>query len=228
MNVDDELIQALRALRALDLPEARHGYLHRVLIHAPTSADRQRIVSDARQEVARNAYEARSAIQTAYDEQAEREALRSAQKPRKPPTKLTEDHRRMVREMRAAGATLRAISEQVGIAESAVARVLSSPPDEKPVIPSKRLKKWIPQPLAADDPRHGTASSYRNHACRCDACREAHRLDKAARRAEGPKGTRQQAQHGTRSKYSRGCRCDECRAAVSTAARESRAQKRQG
>lgn len=27
--------------------------------------------------------------------------------------------------------------------------------------------------LPADDPRHGTAGGYNNHACRCDRCRAA-------------------------------------------------------
>jgi hypothetical protein len=29
--------------------------------------------------------------------------------------------------------------------------------------------------LAADDPRHGKVSSYTNHRCRCEKCREAQR-----------------------------------------------------
>lgn len=176
MNVDNELITALRTLRALDLPDARHAYLHRVLIHAPTSEARQRIVSDARQEVARSAYKDRAAIQNAFDEQREREGLGRAQTARKPPTKVSDDHRRQVREMRGAGSTLRAISEEVGISESAVARVLSAPPDEHPVIPSKRLKKWEPTPLDADDPRHGTPTGYMNHGCRCEPCKVARKV----------------------------------------------------
>lgn len=227
MNVDNELIAALQALRTLDLPDARYAYLHRVLIHAPTSADRQRIVSEARQEVTRNAYRDRVAIQIAYDEQREREALRSAQNPRRPPTKLTDEHRRQVREMREAGATLRAISEEVGISESAVARVLSTPPDENPVIPSKRLKRWEPTPLDADDPRHGTPTGYMNHGCRCEPCKVARKVYRAERKAN-PTGRAKKAEHGTPSKYARGCRCDECRNAVTVAARETRARKRRG
>jgi len=148
MNVDDELIQALRALRALDLPPARHSYLHRVLIHAPTSADRQRIVTEARQEVARNAYKARAAIERAFDEQREREALNRAQKPRKAPTKVTEDHRRHVHELRQAGLTLHAISEQVDLAPSTIYRLLSDPPGEQPVNPANARNKKKPSDIA--------------------------------------------------------------------------------
>lgn len=139
MNVDDELIQVLRALHTLDLPNARYAYLHRVLIHAPTSADRQRIVAEAQQEAARNAYKARAAISRAFDEQSEREALRSAQKPRKAPTRVTEEHRRTVREMREAGLTFKEISETVDLAQSTIYRLLADAPDNKKTqTPSER------------------------------------------------------------------------------------------
>lgn len=223
MNVEDELLDALRALRTLDLPEPRKAYLHRLLIHAATSLDRQRILREARNEQVRKTYAAQRATEKAWADKKARDALRGAQKPRKCPTKVTDEHRAKVREMRAAGATLKAISEAVGLAESAVSRILSAEPEPREVIPSKKLKKWVPEPLSEEDPRHGQASSYRNRGCRCDRCREAHRLDKARRRAEGPKGTyAKTAEHGTRSRYARGCRCDECRAATTAAARADR------
>lgn len=225
MNVDNELITALRTLRALDLPDARHAYLHLVLIHAPTSEARQRVVSDARQEVARNAYKDRAAIQNAFDEQREREALRRAQTARKPPTKVSDDHRRQVREMRGAGSTLRAISEEVGISESAVARVLSTPPAAKPVIPSKKLQKWEPKPLATDDDRHGTNTGYMNHGCRCEPCKEARKAYRAERRANPPKPRATNSAHGTNSRYTKGCRCDECRAAATAWAKDYRVRR---
>ncbi|SEB81049.1 hypothetical protein SAMN04489807_2108 [Microbacterium hydrocarbonoxydans] len=98
-------------------------------------------------------------------------------------------------------------------------------PEPRPVIPSKKIKKWTPAPLAEGDARHGTPNGYRNYRCRCEPCSEAHRLDKARRRQEGPKGTRQPAQHGTLSKYTGGCRCDDCRRATTIAAREYRARR---
>jgi hypothetical protein len=33
--------------------------------------------------------------------------------------------------------------------------------------------------ISADDPRHGTVNGYSNLECRCDRCREAHRVDHA-------------------------------------------------
>src|SRR5690606_28985699 len=96
-------------------------------------------------------------------------------------------------------------------------------PEPRPVIPSKRLKKWTPEPLAAGDARHGTANGYVNYGCRFVPCVEARKADRAQRRGEGPKGNRAPvAELGTRSAYSAGCRCDSCRAAVTAAAREDR------
>ena len=54
---------------------------------------------------------------------------------------------------------------------------------------------------------HG-ASAYRGGFCRCEVCREDHRVKTAASRkarlAEG------RISHGTRSGYDAGCRCDQC------------------
>ncbi len=226
MNVDTELLDALRTLRSLDLPAPRLAYLQRVLIHAATSLDRQRIVRDARNEEARNRYAAQRAVEKAWADQRAREALRGAQKPRKAPTKVTDEHRAKVREMRAAGATLKVISDEVGVAQSAVARILSTDPEPREVIPSKRLKKWVPALLDDDDPRHGSNNAYLNYGCRCPKCVEARKEHRRKLRAN-PAGRAATSEHGTASKYARGCRCDRCRAAVTDAAREYRARKRQ-
>lgn len=78
--------------------------------------------------------------------------------------------------------------------------------------------------LAADDPRHGIASSYVNHACRCQPCRDAwskyHQPYGAAARRRRGQLPRKPARpideiHGTRYAYvKRGCRCAECRKAA--------------
>jgi hypothetical protein len=226
MNVDTELLDALRTLRSLDLPAPRLAYLQRVLIHAPFSADRQRILRDARNEEARNAYAAQRATEKAWADKKARDALRGAQKPRKCPTKVTDEHRAKVREMRAEGATLKVISEAVGIAESAVSRVLSADPEPRSVIPAKKLKKWTPEPLPEDDPRHGTSNGYMNYGCRCQPCVDARKAYRERLKAN-PAGRAARSEHGTTSKYARGCRCDQCRAAVTDAAREYRERKRQ-
>lgn len=102
-----------------------------------------------------------------------------------------------------------------------------SMPSPRPVIPSRKLQKWVPAPLADDDERHGTANAYRNYSCRCTRCTHAQREAKRLERLEGPKGTRRaKAVHGTTSKYSAGCRCGDCKDAVAAHARQKRAQKK--
>lgn len=79
---------------------------------------------------------------------------------------------------------------------------------------------------------HGTSGGYCNHGCRCDACRDAHRLahkrhrtNRYAERVEvGDQLVHLSAPHGTVRAYDYfGCRCDDCR---STHARRRRAQRR--
>lgn len=68
--------------------------------------------------------------------------------------------------------------------------------------------------------KHGTPGGYKNHACRCDECREAwnsyHREHRARQRAAFDP-SHPDVIHGTRYTYNRGCRCDECRAGNSYA-----------
>lgn len=71
---------------------------------------------------------------------------------------------------------------------------------------------------------HGLASTYR-HGCRCDDCREAHRVAHAAQRAALAARPRAQVPHGTSGGYDNWlCRCEKCTAAksVKNAARRSR------
>ena len=93
--------------------------------------------------------------------------------------------------------------------------------------------------LAPDDPRHGTANGYQNLGCRCDRCREAHRVAHLeythragrhrpyavylAERYPGP------PPHGTESRYGNPhrCRCDECRAAGAAGRRARRHRQEQ-
>jgi hypothetical protein len=98
-------------------------------------------------------------------------------------------------------------------------------------------------PLAPDDPRHGIASSYTNHNCRCDACREAQTAYMRERQI-GPyrktpcpncgepkhyeselcqtcRYAALEPPHGTESRYMR-CGCGECREAANAARQRRR------
>lgn len=84
--------------------------------------------------------------------------------------------------------------------------------------------------LPPDDPRHGTTNGYGNHGCRCDACREAHRINhrKYMRRVkETGELAGEQVQHGTAYRYDVGCRCDECREAHNAKSRATKARLRE-
>lgn len=70
--------------------------------------------------------------------------------------------------------------------------------------------------LADDDPRHGSYLTYRNRRfrCRCDECREGHRVrcaeEREERRARGL--SMNDPRHGTHNGYGNwGCRCTRCR-----------------
>lgn len=86
------------------------------------------------------------------------------------------------------------------------------------------------KPLPPDDPRHGTVNGYGNHGCRCEDCREAHRLNHA-RYMEKVRKTGQLAgnetRHGTSYRYDVGCRCDECREAHNEKSRRTKARLRE-
>jgi hypothetical protein len=58
-----------------------------------------------------------------------------------------------------------------------------------------------------DEPAKHDANTYRNGRCRCEVCREDHRVKTAAnRKARLAQGVI----HGSRSSYDAGCRCDYC------------------
>ena len=69
-------------------------------------------------------------------------------------------------------------------------------------------------PLAPDDPRHGTVNGYSNLKCRCSECRSAwatYQRRASARRAIAPDDPR----HGKATTYTNyPCRCTECRAVM--------------
>lgn len=71
-----------------------------------------------------------------------------------------------------------------------------------------------PTPIAADDPRHGDASTYSNHGCRCQPCRDAKAAYmKAWRYANGERLAADPgfAEHGHASTYvNYRCRCMAC------------------
>jgi len=76
--------------------------------------------------------------------------------------------------------------------------------------------------------RHGKYSTYSNHGCRCDACREAwNEYYTSYRRARGQKPLAQYhaetMRHGP-TRYRKGCRCDVCRGASARQKAEQRAR----
>ena len=84
--------------------------------------------------------------------------------------------------------------------------------------------------------RHGTASRYVNHACRCDECRAAwreyhrewsHKSGRTRPREEYTAERRARAEardnHGTETRYKFGCRCADCLAANAAARARRRA-----
>lgn len=78
------------------------------------------------------------------------------------------------------------------------------------------------QPMAEDDPRHGTVNGYKNQRCRCDRCREAWVADVARRRQQRERNL-PFAQHGRYSTYNNWrCRCVECTAAAAMYRRSQR------
>ncbi|GAA1523101.1 hypothetical protein HD600_000202 [Microbacterium ginsengiterrae] len=169
-------------------------------------------------------------------------AMKTRQENRDDPDQLRTD----VLRLHAQGAGLGEIQRVVHASRESVAEVLkdaparpggafptvnksstSNTPAPKPVTRSKRLRKWKPEPLAPDDPRHGTNNGYVNYRCRCDPCGEARKTFRR-RLKENPAGRAKSSEHGTRSRYARGCRCDDCKHAATSAARADRDRKREG
>ena len=61
---------------------------------------------------------------------------------------------------------------------------------------------------------HGTPSSYSNHKCRCDECREAWNVACARKKRERVGMIMPtDMEHGRESGYQRGCRCEKCKRA---------------
>src|SRR5256885_704702 len=82
------------------------------------------------------------------------------------------------------------------------------------------------QPLAPDDPRHGTTNGYGNLGCRCTPCTEAHRQNHAAYMARVRASKRILGEHGTEIAYDTGCRCAACREAHNAKSRAYKQKKR--
>lgn len=66
--------------------------------------------------------------------------------------------------------------------------------------------------------KHGTASTYRNHGCRCSACREAARAAHADWKATVT--SRDALRHDNSTYVNYGCRCETCKAAHSAYERQ--------
>lgn len=80
--------------------------------------------------------------------------------------------------------------------------------------------------LEPDDPRHGTTNGYGNLGCRCDRCREAHRINHNAYMTRMRAQKRILGTHGSTLAYDTGCRCDVCREAHNLKSREYKRHRR--
>lgn len=75
---------------------------------------------------------------------------------------------------------------------------------------------------------HGSASSYNNRGCRCDACRAAASAARAQWVASLGDRLFDEVPHGTPTGYRNwGCRCDACKACRSAEARAVTARRRE-
>jgi hypothetical protein len=98
---------------------------------------------------------------------------------------------------------------------------------------AQKTERAKTNPLAPDDPRHGTANGYNNYLCRCEPCRQAwatytretnHRRGINLPRAERIALQREEAEardyHGTENGYTKHrCRCHQCTEAANWAKR---------
>ena len=76
------------------------------------------------------------------------------------------------------------------------------------------------------DPRHGLYSTYVNHCCRCDLCKETQRWKQAEYRGRLRSSKTPEHVHGTVNGYQNyGCRCRSCTSAQAAASRESSASR---
>lgn len=203
---------SLEALRALDLPAPRVTYLARLLLAARTADDRQRIINDATKEATRNAYRVKAEADGQFQLHRERERRagiapekpqESARAPRRyaesypaprpvttrwvAPTKQAEsvpvcppehphsDHCYTAHRCRCERCRAAKAKTQREHRERKFGRTQPIEGEEW---------RWT---LPPDDPRHGTGNGYRNLGCRCDRCREAHRVETLTRRREARK-----------------------------------------
>lgn len=81
-------------------------------------------------------------------------------------------------------------------------------------------------PLADDDPRHGTINGYNNLKCRCDLCRDANTKSHAAYMKRIRRDGRVLGTHGSSLSYDTGCRCHTCKEAHNKKSREFKQRQR--
>jgi hypothetical protein len=75
-------------------------------------------------------------------------------------------------------------------------------------------------------PRHGRATTYQHHKCRCERCRDANNALQQAYRSKGrPEPSQREFKHGAAC-AKRGCHCEIGRAAARERQRRSRAKRR--
>ena len=207
----------LQALRALDLPAPRVAYLSRLILSAPTPDERERIIDEATTESRRNAYRIKAQEDRLYRlrreyEQATASTPQAPSAPRTGSRRYTEMHPEprpvSVSYTKPTKQAPEPVDESKPVCppehphsdhcytahkcrcsqcRAAKAKTQREHRQRKygftPAIEREEPRWTIPP----NDPRHGTANGYRNLKCRCDRCREAHRVDKLNRRHEAKK-----------------------------------------
>jgi hypothetical protein len=222
-------LDALAALRELDvLAEPRRRHLCMLAADAPTDAERARLVFQARHEARQVRAQAEAALKAELAERA-RWAEDHAERPVEGPLRPS----RRGQLIGAEEGTTHAGPRPVVVTYGPITRTATEKQKQErkplmganrkyPSAPAPEVKVKAPRPL-----KHGLASTYNHHGCRCDECRAAKALSRKGigrvRRANG-----EPAPHGTTTSYSRGCRCQPCRDAVAAHARMKYAEKRSG
>lgn len=227
MNASD----AVAALRELaDLPSQRRAELARRAVHAPTDADRARLVYRARAEAESAREEHERQVSEDYAARlaamAEREASQDARdKPQTPGRRRYADPDGL-RYPDARPVTVRYTTPRRPEAERVQVRREGIGMNHAQRIAEREQEQQVPAVVLDVNPKTGAPLAHGSNGyrvgCRCSECKAGKKLSRTPKGTRRPNGER--APHGTLTRY-KTCRCDECRTAAVNHAREYRARK---